>query len=575
MANTLRIKRRAAGGAAGAPNTLVNAELAFNEQDDVLYYGEGTGGVDGTATQVIAIAGPGAFTTLGTDQTITGNKTFSGNVLVSTPTANSHATTKLYVDELVSSINSNISNVATSFTVAGDTGSNQTITSGMDTLTISGGTGLSSVASATDTITINLDNTAVVAGNYGSASSVPSFTVDAQGRITAASNTSIAISSSQIISFEEVVQDAAALLLTNGSHSGISASYDDNNNKVNLDVADFTITLAGDLTGSVTVTDLANATLTATVAANSVSLGSDTTGDYVGSISAGTGISVTNTNVEGGTFTVNNEGVLSATGTSGQVEVSSSNGNVTFSLASNVTIPNNLVVTGDLTVNGNTTTLNTSTLVVEDKNIVLANTATPNDASANDAGITILGDTNKTFNWLDATDAWTSSEHLDLSAGKSYHIAGSSVLSNTTLGSTVVNSSLTSVGTITSGTWNGSTISISHGGTGATTAANARVNLGLEIGVNVQGYDPELAAIAGLTSAADKLPYFTGANTAALADFTSFGRSLIANIDASNARVTLGLGTIAVQDASNVSITGGSITNLTTFDGVTIDGGTF
>ena len=61
MANIVRIKRRAAGGAAGAPSSLQNAELAFNEQDDVLYYGKGTGGAGGTATQVIAIGGSGAF----------------------------------------------------------------------------------------------------------------------------------------------------------------------------------------------------------------------------------------------------------------------------------------------------------------------------------------------------------------------------------------------------------------------------------------------------------------------------------------------------------------------------------
>ena len=61
MANNIRIKRRAAGGAAGAPASLANAELAYNEQDDTLYYGKGTGGTGGTATQVIAIGGPGAF----------------------------------------------------------------------------------------------------------------------------------------------------------------------------------------------------------------------------------------------------------------------------------------------------------------------------------------------------------------------------------------------------------------------------------------------------------------------------------------------------------------------------------
>lgn len=71
MANTVRIKRRAAGGAAGAPASLANAELAFNEQDNTLYYGTGTGGAGGTATSVIAIGGPGTFAQL-TSPTFTG-----------------------------------------------------------------------------------------------------------------------------------------------------------------------------------------------------------------------------------------------------------------------------------------------------------------------------------------------------------------------------------------------------------------------------------------------------------------------------------------------------------------------
>jgi hypothetical protein len=68
MANTLRIKRRAAGGSAGAPASLANAELAFNEQDNTLYYGTGTGGAGGTATSVIAIGGPGAFVGVAGDE---------------------------------------------------------------------------------------------------------------------------------------------------------------------------------------------------------------------------------------------------------------------------------------------------------------------------------------------------------------------------------------------------------------------------------------------------------------------------------------------------------------------------
>ena len=87
--------------------------------------------------------------------------------------------------------------ISTSFTVAGDSGTNQTI-SGGDTLTIAGGTGLSSVGSNTDTVTLNLDNTAVTPSTYGGAASVGVFTVDQQGRLTAASNVSISIPSSAI-----------------------------------------------------------------------------------------------------------------------------------------------------------------------------------------------------------------------------------------------------------------------------------------------------------------------------------------------------------------------------------------
>jgi hypothetical protein len=71
------------------------------------------------------------------------------------------------------------------------------------------------------------------------------------------------------------------------------------------------------------------------------------------------------------------------------------------------------------------------------------------DVTADGGGITLKGTTDKTIIWVDSTDAWTLSEHLNIANGKSYRINGTDVLSLTTLGSGVVNSSLTSVGTLT------------------------------------------------------------------------------------------------------------------------------
>ena len=83
MSNTIRIKRRANGGGAGAPSSLANAELAYNEQTNILYYGTGTGGSGGTATSVIPIAGVGAYVDVSSNQTIGGDKTFSNLVTAS------------------------------------------------------------------------------------------------------------------------------------------------------------------------------------------------------------------------------------------------------------------------------------------------------------------------------------------------------------------------------------------------------------------------------------------------------------------------------------------------------------
>lgn len=145
MSNTIRIKRRAQGGGAGAPTTMANGELAMNEHNDVLWYGEGTGGAGGTATQAIPVGGSGAFVALSGNQTsIAGEKTFTNllraanglkvgtsnlfsespgaivadsivvntgtvtfengaTIVVPPPSAGNHPATRDYVDNLVSS----------------------------------------------------------------------------------------------------------------------------------------------------------------------------------------------------------------------------------------------------------------------------------------------------------------------------------------------------------------------------------------------------------------------------------------------------------------------------------------
>jgi hypothetical protein len=105
MANTIRIKRRSSSGAVGAPSTLKNGELAYNENasDNSLYYGYGDNG-SGDATSIIPIAGKGAFVDLTSAQTVAGTKTFSSSPLAPTPSNGDNSTkvaTTAYVDAAV------------------------------------------------------------------------------------------------------------------------------------------------------------------------------------------------------------------------------------------------------------------------------------------------------------------------------------------------------------------------------------------------------------------------------------------------------------------------------------------
>ena len=112
-------------------------------------------------------------------------------------------------------------------------------------------------------------------------------------------------------------------------------------------------------------------------------------------------------------------------------------------------VSGNFAVGGNLTVNGTTTTINSATLTVDDKTIEAGSVATPNDTTADGGGFVLKGASDKTILWSDSTNNWTSNQSWDLASGLGYHINNTAVLNATTLGSGVVNSSLTSVGTLT------------------------------------------------------------------------------------------------------------------------------
>jgi len=172
---------------------------------------------------------------------------------------------------------------------------------------------------------------------------------------------------------------------------GSSADANETTLTVTNPTADRTITLP-DATGTVALTNNKLDVFAATTSAELISVISDETG--------------TGALVFANTPTLVTPNIGAATGTS-------------------------LVLSGDLTVNGTTTTINSTEITVDDKNLTLGSVASPTDAGADGGGLTLKGATDKTFSWIDATDSWTSSEHMDLASGKVLKINGTEVLSAT------------------------------------------------------------------------------------------------------------------------------------------------
>lgn len=182
-------------------------------------------------------------------------------------------------------------------------------------------------------LTINLANTSVTPGSYGGLTQIPTIVIDAQGRITSASNSSIAASSFSIEgNFGTDTVSMGNTLSVLGVLPGISTSVTDNT---------ISITNTG-------VTSLS---------------------------SAGHGIVFS---ASTGNITATFTGVGNVSGTANEVEVSGGTGNITIGLPDDVTIGNNLTVTGNLFVLGDTITVNTATITLEDPLVKFGN-ANPAD----------------------------------------------------------------------------------------------------------------------------------------------------------------------------------------------------
>lgn len=217
------------------PNSAIltdaNSKIDVINVDNVTINGNTISTTDTNGNLILAPNGAGQVNVksvlFGTNVDVVGKRITQ----LATPTADSDAATKAYVDSITAGQTFNI----------GDGSTTDTFNAASGTLQFTGGTGLSTTVS-NDQVTFDLDSTSVTAGAYGSATAIPTFTVDAQGRLTAAGTASI---STSLNVQGDTIPLASQSLLFASSGDGISFAFDSGTNTATYSMATATTSAKG------------------------------------------------------------------------------------------------------------------------------------------------------------------------------------------------------------------------------------------------------------------------------------------------------------------------------------------